>query len=106
MSKVNRQIVGIPAENLNGMDRMFGSMMNLDIDNMPAKFRTAFDKTREMSFQSFSMKGMYESYEVDRVEADRILLKKRDYSGITPYGRYIPEVIRTRFSGGHCLRIR
>jgi len=31
MSKVNRRIIDIPAEKLNGMDRMFGSIMNLDI---------------------------------------------------------------------------
>jgi hypothetical protein len=93
MSKVNRQIVSIPADKLSGMDRMFGSMMKLDIENMPAKFKNAFDKTREASFQSFSMKGIYESFEIDVIEKDRIKLK----NGAILESKLMTDVFRKSF---------
>jgi hypothetical protein len=93
MSKVSRQIINIPAENLNGMDRMFGSMMNLDIENMPAKFKNAFGKTRETSFQRFSIKGVYESYEIDCIEEERIRLK----NGIVLESELMADIFRKSF---------
>jgi hypothetical protein len=55
MNTVKRQIIEIPIDKLSGLDRMFGSMMNLDIENIPAKFRSAFGKTKETSYQHFTM---------------------------------------------------
>lgn len=93
MSKVNRRIIDIPAEKLSGMDRMFGSMMKLDIENIPAKFKNAFDKTRETSFQCFTMKGVYESYEIEGVEEDRIRLQ----NGIVLESKLMADVFRKSF---------
>ncbi len=93
MGKVSRQVICIPSEKLNGMDRMFGSMMNLDIENMPAKFKNAFEKTRETSFQHFIMKGVYESYEVDSVDEERIRLK----NGIVLESKLMADIFRKSF---------
>ncbi len=75
MSTVKRQIIEIPIHELNGMDRMFGRMLNLDLENLPVKYRAAFDQTRKLSFQHFTMKGIYESFEIDRIDGDTIRLK-------------------------------
>lgn len=93
MNKIRRQIISIPVEKLDGMDRMFGSMMNLDIENMPAKFRSAFDKTKETSFRHFTIKGVYESYEVDSIEEERIRLK----NGIVLESKLMADVFRKSF---------
>lgn len=55
MHTVRRQIVEIPVEQLNDIDRMFGRMLSLDLENIPVKFQTAFDQTRGTSFQNFTM---------------------------------------------------
>ena len=93
MSKVKRQIVEIPAEKLSGMDRMFCSMMNLDQENMPVKFRNAFDKTKETCLQHLTMKGVYESFEVDSNDGERIRLK----NGITLESPLMAEIFRKSF---------
>jgi len=93
MSKVKRQIVEIPIEKLSGMDRMFCSMMKLDQENMPAKFRSAFDKTKETSLQNFTMKGVYESFEVEHNDGERIRLK----NGITLESPLMAEIFQKSF---------
>jgi hypothetical protein len=93
MSKVKRRIVKIPIEKLSGMDRMFCSMMNLDQENMPAKFRNAFDKTKETSLQHFTMKGVYQSFEVENNDGERIRLK----NGITLESPLMAEIFRKSF---------
>jgi hypothetical protein len=93
MNTVKRQIIEIPIDKLSGLDRMFGSMMNLDIENIPAKFRSAFDKTKETSYQHFTMKGVYESYEVDSIDEEHIRLK----NGIVLESRLMAEIFKQSF---------
>lgn len=93
MGKITRKVVHIPADKLSGMDRMFGSMMNLDIENFPAKFKKAFDSTRESSFQNFTMRGVYESFEIADIEKDRIKLK----NGLILESKLMADVFRKSF---------
>ncbi len=93
MSTVNRQIIEVPVDKLNGMDKLFGRMLNLDLENMPAKFKAAFDKTKETSFQQFTMKGVYESYEVDSIDDECIRLK----NGIALESKLMTDIFRQSF---------
>lgn len=93
MSTVKKQIVEIPIQELNGMDRMFGRMLNLDLESLPAKYKNAFDQTRALSFQHFTMKGVYESFEVDRIEGDIIRLK----NGISLESKLMTEIFLHSF---------
>ncbi|HYE69725.1 MAG TPA: hypothetical protein VEA58_14000 [Anaerovoracaceae bacterium] len=93
MSTVKRQIIEIPIHELNGMDRMFGSMLNLDLENLPTKYKSAFDQTRELSFQHFTMKGVYESFEVDKIDRDTIRLK----NGTALESKLMAEIFRHSF---------
>lgn len=93
MSTIKRQIVEIPIHKLSGMDRMFGSMLNLDLENLPAKYKSAFDQTRDLAMQHFTMKGVYESYEVDFIDDDTIHLK----SGIALESKLMTEIFSQSF---------
>lgn len=93
MSIVKKQIAEIPAHQLNGMDRMFGRMLNLDLDHLPAKYKSAFDQTKDLSFQRFTMKGVYESFEIDSIEGETIRLK----NGITLESKIMTEVFGRSF---------
>lgn len=93
MSTVKRQVIEIPADKLTGVDNMFGRMMNMDVERMPAKFSAAFDKTKEASYRNFHMKGLFESVEIERIENDSILLK----NGINLKSKLFAEVFQQSF---------
>lgn len=93
MNTVKRQIIHVPSDRLTGVDQMFGRMMNMDIEAMPAKFKTAFDRTKEAAYGNFTMKGIYESFEIDRVEDERILLK----NGVLLESRLMADIFRQAF---------
>jgi hypothetical protein len=93
MSKVIRQIIDVPNDQLQGVDRMFGRMMSMDLEKMPAKFKTAFDKTKEAAYGNFTMKGIYESFEIDCVEDERIRLK----NGVILESKLMADVFRQAF---------
>ncbi len=94
MHIVTRQIVEIPLEQLSDIDRMFGRMLSLDLENLPGKFQTAFDQTREASFQNFTMKGVYEAFEIDSIDEESIRLK----NGIILESKLMTELFRNAFS--------
>lgn len=75
MPKLKGQIIDVPVDGVPGIEKHFGQMMKMDMDNIPAKYRKAFDSTREIAYGSFSMKAIYESYEVEGMEGDEITLK-------------------------------
>lgn len=94
MHTIRRQIVEIPVEQLNDIDRMFGRMLSLDLENMPVKFQPAFEQTREISFQNFTMKGVYASFEIDSIEEGSIRLK----NGIILESKLMTEMFRDSFA--------
>lgn len=93
MNTVKRQIVEVPVDKLNGVDKMFGSMLNLDLENMPAKFKNAFAQTKDTSYQNFSMKGVYESFEIDSNDGTCIRLK----NGIVLESKLMAEMFQHSF---------
>jgi len=90
MSTVKRQIIEIPVEQLKGMDQMFGRMMNMDIEQMPAKFKTAFNKTKEASYRHFRMKALFESFETESFEESQITLK----NGVVLESKLMADIFR------------
>jgi len=68
-------------------------MRNLDIEIMPAKFKSAFDITKATSYQHFSMKGVYESFEVDSIDGEGITLK----NGIILESKLMAEIFKQSF---------
>jgi len=93
MSKVKRHIIEVPVDKLNGMDKMFCRMLNLDLENMPAKFKNAFDQTRDTSYRNFSMKGVYESFEIDSNDGACIRFK----NGIVLESKLMAEIFQHSF---------
>lgn len=75
MSTLKRQITEIPLEKVDGIEKLFGRLMNMDVDNIPAKYKKAFEKSRELAYQNFNMKCLYESFEIDSISEDTITLK-------------------------------
>ncbi len=75
MGTIERRIIKIPAEKLSGVDHMFGRMINMDTEKLPAKFQTAFEKTKEAAYQNFRMEAVFESFKVERIEGDSIHLE-------------------------------
>lgn len=75
MSTLEKQTIEIPAEKLSEVDTLFGRMMNMDIDNMPAKFSKGYQKTKEASYRNFRMKGIFESYKIASIDDETIHLE-------------------------------
>jgi hypothetical protein len=93
MSTVKRQTFDVPNDKLAGTDQMFGRMMSMDIEKMPAKFQNAFDKTKEASYGNFHMKGIVESFEIESIDGERIKLK----NGFTLESRLMAEIFHQAF---------
>lgn len=75
MSTLKRQITEIPLDKVNGIEKMFGRLMNMDVDNIPTKYKKAFDKSRDLAYQNFKMICLYESFGIDSIKKDTIILK-------------------------------
>ena len=96
MSILNRQTIEIPIDKINGIDQMFGRMMKIDIENIPLKFKGAFQKTREQSYQAFKIKGIYQSVEIESIDSDMIKLK----NGVIFEAKLMTELFRQSFELG------
>ena len=75
MGTIEKRISRIPVAEVKGIDTMFGRQMKLDMKNIPLKYKAVFDETRNDAFQTMEINCIFESYEIDRLEGDRILLK-------------------------------
>lgn len=93
MSTLKRQIVEIPLEQLNSVDKMFGRMMKMDVENLKPKFKDGFTKTRDAAYLHFSMKSVYASFEIECIHEDSIRLK----NGVLIESKLMAEVFRDSF---------
>ena len=59
MSILKRKIVKIPVAEVIGIDELFGRMMNIDMENIPAKFQKTFNQTRELAYRHFTMECLF-----------------------------------------------
>lgn len=75
MATIPRQIMDIPAEKVPGIEAHFGQMMQLDMENIPPKYRKAFDGTREIAAGQFTMRAVFASFDLDGIDGDVLKLK-------------------------------
>ena len=99
MARLTRQIIDIPAENVPGIERMFGQMLSMDVQNVPPKYRKAFDATKDIASGKFRMKGIFESFELDRIEEDSLILK----NGVAITSAVMAEAFRGAFELVFCV---
>ena len=74
---MKRQIKHIPVEQITGIEAMVGRMLKLDIGNLPTKFNKPLESTKEIAYQKFKMTSVVEFFEIDRIESQKIILKKQ-----------------------------
>jgi hypothetical protein len=75
VAKLKRQVIDIPIDQVIGIEKLFGQMLKIDKDNIPAKFKKAFDTTKDIAYCTFRMKVIYESFELDLINGDELQLK-------------------------------
>jgi hypothetical protein len=99
LARFKRQIIEIPAENVPGIEKMFGQMLSMDVENIPPKYLKAFEATQALAREHFRMKAVYESYELDRIEGDSLILK----NGVTVTSGVMAEAFRGAFELVFCV---
>ena len=75
MNSLSREIMKVAAEDIQGIEKLVCRIMNLDLNNASSKLREAYEKTKDIAYDNFTMNALYESYEIDRIENDLIRLK-------------------------------
>jgi len=72
MKSISNQIIEIPIDEVSGIDELFGKMMKISPENVQ-KFKDYY-KTREDSYNNFTIKAIYESLELEEIRNDKIIL--------------------------------
>lgn len=75
MKILQKQVAGIPTSQVKGIEALFGRMMKMDPNNIPPKFTKVFEETRDIAYQQFTMKFIFESLSVAEMDGKTILLK-------------------------------
>jgi hypothetical protein len=96
MSILKREIREIPVAEVNGIDQLFGRMMKIDMENIPAKFQKVFDQTREIAYRHFTMECLFESYEIESMDEESIRLE----NGIHLKSELLSEMFANSFELG------
>lgn len=93
MAKLTRQIIDVPAEQVPGIEKLFGQMLNMDMDNIPKKYQSAFEMTRDIANSTFQMKAIYESYELHEMNGDELKLE----NGVVLKSQVMADMFRESF---------
>lgn len=99
MARLARQIIDVPAGKLAGIDRMFGQMLQMDMDNIPSKYQKAFDLTKNIARDNFKLKALFESYELEGIEGDVLKLK----NGTVLTSQVMADAFRNAFELVFCV---
>lgn len=93
MTNLERQVIDVLVEEVKGIEQLFGQMLKMDIDNIPTKYQKAFDHTKNISKDKFSMKAVFESYELEEMNDEIIRLK----NGTILTSKIMAEMFRNSF---------
>ena len=93
MAKLLRKNIDVPKDKVIGIEKLFGQMLNMDVNNIPAKYKKAFDTTKGIAYDTFTMKAIYESYELGEVSNDCLTLR----NGTTISSKVMAEVFNNSF---------
>lgn len=72
MGTIERTIMEIPLNELEGVDDMFFRQIQMRQDKVMKKFADQYRSTRDMFFSGISMSGICESFDIDRIEDENI----------------------------------
>lgn len=72
MGTIERNIMEIPLNELEGVDDMFFRQIQMRQDKVMKKFAEQYRATRDMFFSGVSMSGIFESFDIDRIEDENI----------------------------------
>lgn len=75
MAMIPKTIAEIPIESLNGIEERFGREMKMDPNQVPPKFKSYFEKTKQDSFEKLNIKAIYQSFPVDELLEEQIRLQ-------------------------------
>lgn len=75
MKTICKQIIEIPIGEVIGIEKLFGRTMKMDINDIPKKFKNNYCRSREDSYNNFTIKSIYESFEVVEFAKDKIILE-------------------------------
>lgn len=75
MTRIPKTIVEIPIESLKGIEERFGREMKMDPNQVPLKFKSYYEKTKQDSFEKLTVKAIYESFPVDQFFEEQIRLQ-------------------------------
>jgi hypothetical protein len=75
MGVVERNIKTVPVGEIKGIDTLFGRQMKFDANDVPKRYKAVFDKTRKDSFEALTVKGIFESREIEDVRDGSIRLR-------------------------------
>ncbi len=75
MAIIPKTIAEIPIESLNGIEERFGREMKMDPNQVPPKFISYYEKTKQDSFEKLTVKAIYESFPVDQFFEEQIRLQ-------------------------------
>lgn len=76
MKLISRQIMDVPIDKVTGIDSAFGRMMKININDVPKKFRDIYSRSRDDAYNNFSIKTVFESYEIVEIANSKIILEK------------------------------
>jgi hypothetical protein len=93
VAKLTRQIIDVPAEQVPGIEKLFGQMLNMDMENIPNKYKKAFDRTKSVASDTFRMKAIYESYELHEMNGDELKLE----NGVVLKSQVMADMFRNAF---------
>lgn len=93
MTNLERQVIDVPVEEVKGIEQLFGQMLKMDIDNIPTKYQKAFEHTKNISKDKFSMKAVFASYELEDMSDEIIQLK----NGTKLTSKIMAEMFRNSF---------
>lgn len=75
MMRIEKNRKVIPIDEIKGIDYMFGRQIRFDVKNVPEKFRKIFDQTRRDSYRTLTLEGIFQSFEIDKINEDHIKLR-------------------------------
>jgi hypothetical protein len=93
MNKLERKVIDVPVGKLKGIEKLFGQMLKIDIDNIPPKYKKTFDMTKNIADNKFRIKAIYESYELDEVTVDSLRLS----NGLVLKSKILSEMFSNSF---------
>lgn len=74
MAVLRRQILNIPLNELEDVEKTFARMTSLDINDVPDQFLELFENTRHMAYRDYTISGVFQSFPIQGTFNGSIML--------------------------------